>query len=342
MNIDVNLLMRLMDTLGPSGREQEVRLIIMKEIKKYVDTMEVDKFGNLICHKKGNGPKVMLSAHMDEVGLMVNEIKGNGRIKFSAIGGIKPVSLVGQACDILTRHGVVKGVITFKELHEDIDPKEAPILENLYVDTGLFKNDLEKLGVEIGNYIVPVHYTRFLGSRNIISGKALDNRVGCFVLIELAKLMQKTKQNIYYTFTVQEEIGLYGAQTSVYNIDPDWAVAVEVTNCPDSEESPQVKLGWGPVITIKDAEIIANKCLNDHFVEVARKNKIPVQLEVTEAGTTDASKIMLAKGGVPSTVISTAIRNIHSTISIASLEDIKNSINLLAEGLKNAPKVCIV
>ena len=161
-------------------------------------------------------------------------------------------------------------------------------------------------------------------------------------MIELAKLMQKIKQNIYYTFTVQEEIGLYGAQTSVYNIDPDWAVAVEVTNCPDSEESPMVKLGWGPVITVKDAEIIANKCLNDHFVEVARKNKIPVQLEVTESGTTDASKIMLAKGGVPSTVISTAIRNIHSTISIASLEDIKNSINLLAEGLKNAPKVCIV
>lgn len=342
MNIDTKLLAKLMDALGPSGNEQEVRLLIMKEMKDHVDDLWIDKFGNLICHKKGRGPKVMLGAHMDEVGLMVNEIKGNGRIKFSAIGGIEPLTLIGQAVDILTKNGIVKGIITLKEIHNDMEIKELPILEDLYVDTGLYKDDIEKLGVEIGNYIVPVHSTRFLGSRNIISGKALDDRIGCFVMIELAKLMGKVKQEIYYTFTVQEEVGLYGAQTSVYNIDPDWAVAVEVTQCPDAEESPLVRMGWGPVLTIKDAAIIANKCLNDHFIDIAKRNKIPFQLEVTEIGSTDVAKIMLSKGGVPSTVVSTPIRNIHSTISIASIEDIENSIRLLAEALKKAPKVCFV
>jgi tetrahedral aminopeptidase len=336
--LDIKLLMKLMDVLGPSGNEHEVRLEIMKAIKNYVDEMKVDKFGNLICRKKGNGQKVMLLAHMDEVGLMVNEIKGNGRIKFDAIGGVEPLTLIGQATDIVTRKGVVKGVISSKEIHNSHEVKELPYLDDLYVDTGLHKGELEELGVEIGNYVVPVHHTRFLGSKNFISGKALDDRVGCFVLIEIARNLKKSVHDVYFTFTVQEEIGLYGAQTSVYHIDPDWAVAVETTSSPDSEPSPLVRLDWGPVITIKDAELIASKTLNDFYVSLAKKNKIPFQLEVSEQGTTDVAKIMLSKGGIPSTVISAPVRNLHSTISIASIADIKDMINLLMLGLKNKLK----
>jgi len=338
----MDLLLRLSNALGPSGREKEVRDLVMKEIKPHVDKMFIDKFGNLICHKKGKGPRIMLSAHMDEVGLMVKEIRGNGRIHFDTLGSIEPITLVGQGVFIMTKKGIVNGVITFAEIHEDAEVEELPYLEDLYVDTGLIKEDLEKLGLEIGDYIIATHKSRYLGSRNIISGKALDDRIGCYTLIEVAKKIKKTKADIYFVFTVQEEIGLYGAQTSVYHIDPDYGIAVDVTYSPDAKESPHLRMGWGAVITYKDAEILPNKCLNDYLKELALKNKIPIQFEVTDVGSTDATKIMLSKGGIPTTIVSVPVRNIHSTISIAHREDIENSIKLLVELLKKPLIKCEV
>jgi len=340
----MELLKKLANMLGPSGSEQHVRDLIQKEIKKYVDEVRIDKFGNLIAHKKGKGARVMLAAHMDEIGLMCNYIMDDGKIKFTSVGGIDPITLVGQQVDLILRTGkTVKGVITTFEIHEALDMEETPKEEDLYVDTGLNRKQLEKVGVNVGTYIVPSHTFSTLGTNNVITGKAFDDRVGCYVLIEVAKRLKKSsKEDVYFVFTVQEEVGLYGSETSVYNIDPDWGIAVDNTIASDSGEPRRIMMGKGPCITIKDAEMIANRCLNDHITSVAQKNKIPLQYEVVEAGTTDATKIMMSRGGIPSTVLGVPLRNLHTTITVASTKDIDNLIKLLEKILKNPPKVCLV
>jgi endoglucanase len=335
----MKLLSKLINTLGPSGYEDNVRALIKKEITPYVDEVKVDRMGNLIARKKGKGQKLMLAAHMDEIGAMVKAISERGFLNISRIGGIQPISLIGIRVDILRGNKkICKGVISFKELHDDMEMPEAiPKIEEVYVDVGL---ELEQLKnkVKIGDYVVPEANFDFLGSENIISGKALDDRIGCYILIEAAKRLKSSPLDIYFVFTVQEEIGLYGAKTSVYDINPDFAIAVDTTIAKDGSIKEH-KLGHGPFLTVKDSELISNAPLNEHIKNLAKKNKIKIQLEVEDAGTTDATNIMLHKGGVPATVISVGIRNIHSTISVANLDDVKKSIELLLLILKNPPKI---
>ncbi|MEA3430651.1 MAG: M42 family peptidase [Nanoarchaeota archaeon] len=338
------LLIKLINTFGPSGSEHPVRKIIEKEMKDYVDEMYTDKFGNLICHKSGKGRKVMLAAHMDEIGLIIREIKDDGKIKFSAVGGIDPATLLGQYVAILDRNNDISctGVISYQELQEDLLIEEPPEMNELHVDTGLNKKELTKKKIGIGAYVVPFQEARYLGNKNIIAGKALDDRIGCFVLCELAKKLKRTENDIYYVFTVQEEVGLYGAEVAVYKIDPDWGIAIDVTNAEDYDKECVVQLGKGPVMSIMDAEMISNRCINDWLLQIARKKAIPLQFKVDDTGTTDATKIMMSRGGVPSTVVGVAIRNLHSTISVANMKDIKDAIDLLHELLKNPPKNCFV
>ena len=335
------LLFELINTLGPSGNEDNVRKIISREIKNYVDEMKVDKMGNLVARKNGNGKKIMLTAHMDEIGLMVSKIEPNGHLKISALGGIETVTLVGHTVSILKKDNTVvcNGVITFHELHNSLEIDKIPKFEDIYIDTGLGKKELLKKGVEIGCYIVTKHRVSTLGNEKIISGKALDNRVGCYILIELIKNLKKINVDAYFVFTVQEEVGLYGAKTSVYNINPDFGIAIDATNCEDSEASSEIIMGNGPTITIKDAEIIANRELNEHLRKLAKKYKLPLQLEVVDMGTTDATSIMFSKGGVPSTVLSIPVRNLHSTIGIVHYDDITNAIKILEKFLKEPPKL---
>lgn len=334
----VELLFKLMDLIGPSGDEGRVSDLIKKEIKNYVDEVYSDKFGNLIAHKKGSGEKIMLAAHLDEIGLMIKKIDNNGFIRVSPIGGIEPITLAGQPVSIIGERNkiICNGVISFSELHEDNKVKALPKIEELYVDTGLNKKELNALNVEIGNYIVPMHHARNLGNNKIISGKALDDRAGCYILIEVAKKSKslKSKLDIYYVFTVQEEIGLYGAKTATYHIFPDWGLAIDTTNARDSGLLSSIVIGKGPYITIKDSQMLGNKKLDDWLRKIAKANKIPIQLEVDESGTTDATSIMLAKGGIPSTTISIPVRNIHSTVGVAHIDDINNAIKLLLEFLK--------
>jgi tetrahedral aminopeptidase len=339
----MELLKKLSETLGPSGREANVRNLIMKEIKPHVDEVYIDKFGNLIAHKKGTGSKVMLAAHMDEVGLMVREVTSHGRIKFQEVGGIEPITLVGQSAFIMANNGEVlcNGVITFPQLQDDLLIEEVPEMSDLYVDTGLTKDQITKKGISIGSYIIPIHHFKTLGNDKVISGKALDDRVGCYVMIQLIKKLKTAKPDIYFVFTVQEEIGLNGAKTSVYHINPDWGIAVDTTNTEDAD-SNNIIMGNGPCLTVMDAEMISNKCLNDWLITLAKKNGIPLQPKAEDGGTTDATKIMMAKGGIPGTALNCPIRNIHTTISVAHKDDINNMIKLLELLLKNPPRICIV
>jgi len=282
----------------------------------------------------------MLAAHMDEVGLMIKKIEENGFIRLSPIGGIEPITLVGQKAKIMdaNRKILCDGVITFGELHDASEIKEVPKMDYLYVDTGLTSKELQKKRVEIGSYVIPHHQFQYLGNKETISGKALDDRIGCYMLIELAKKLKDIRKlDVYYVFTVQEEIGLYGAKTSVYEINPNWGIAIDVTVASDSDIKKGTAIGSGPYLTVKDSEIIANPKLDQHIENIAKKNKIPLVLEVADFGTTDATNIMLSKGGIPSTIMGVPVRNIHSTISVANVKDIQNAIKLLELVLRNPP-----
>ena len=176
-----------------------------------------------------------------------------------------------------------------------------------------------------------------VGNDNIISGKSLDDRVGCYILVEVARKLKDNRQDVYFVFTTQEEIGLYGAQVSTHELEPDWGMAVDTINAEDSDElvTTGVKIGKGPALLLKDAEIITNKKANDWILSVAKKKRIPVQLRVEEVVTTDATKIFLSTiEGIPATTIAVPVRNLHSTVGIAHVKDIRDTISLLIELLK--------
>lgn len=339
----MELLENLLNSYGVSGDEGEVRELIKKEIGKHVDEMYTDKFGNLIAHKKGKVPRVMLAAHMDEIGLMVKRINPKGKIVFSTIGGVEVSALIGQKVAIKTDKGQVIGVITSDQMSSGDTIKDLPRVTDLFIDTGLDKEHLTELGVDTGNY---VHFYGsdccFAGHGEYICGKALDNRIGCYILIELAKLLKSNKNEIFYVFTVQEEIGLYGARTSAYTIEPAWAIAVDTTMTDDVYTTPTRAIGGGPCITIKDGAMIGSKCINDWLKDTAKRNDIPLQYDVSEYGATDALTISFSRGGIPATTVSVPVRNIHTAVGMAHVQDIKNTIKLLELLLKKPPLVCLV
>ncbi|MAG78514.1 peptidase M42 [archaeon] len=327
-----------------SGNEHKIRNYIVKQVKKQIKDVKVDKYGNIVAHKKGPGAKVMLLAHMDEIGLMVKSIGESGNIYVSEIGGIEATAIIGETVKIQTKKGTINGIVTFPEIHDGEDLEEVGGVESLIVVTGLTKKELKKKGVEVGSFVEFEKETITLGKKEIICGKALDDRIGCFILLELAKKLKKSKANIYFVFTVQEEIGLYGSKTSIHAIDPDWAIAIDVTNADDSKEHTHEitkAVGKGPCITVKDADMISNVCIDDWIKTISKKKKIPIQLEVNNGGTTDALSISVAKGGIPTAVVGVAVKNLHTCIGIASMSDIKNAIKILTELLKNPPKVCL-
>ncbi len=341
--IDKKFLFTLLDASGPSGDETPVRNFIMKHMKQYGAQIHVDKFGNLICRKKGKGPSIMLAAHMDEIGVMVKKIKENGNLIPTAVGGLEPITLLGEHVSLKTKQGMITGVITTKEIEDGEEIKQLPDMDDLIVDTGLDRETLISLGVNIGDYFHVLTKATTLGAPNVISGKALDDRLGCFVLLTVAKHLAKVKlpADVYYVFTVQEEVGLYGARTSVYSLDPDMALVVEITNADEfARDKGTKRIGGGPCITVKDADMIGNKKINDLLREVAQKLNIPLQAEVSDFGTTDALSISVSKGGIPTGVLSVPIRNIHTTAGIAHLTDIGATIKMVEYLLVNAPRLC--
>ena len=339
----MELLENLINSYGVSGNEGEVRELIKKEIEKYVDETYVDKFGNLIAHKKGKVPRVMMAAHMDEIGLMVKRINEKGHVIFSTIGGVDVAALIGQKVAMQTSKGEVVGVITSEQLSSGDLVKELPKVTDLFIDTGLNKEELTKRAVETGNY---VHFydcnCSFISGNQFVCGKSLDNRIGCYILIELAKLLKDNRNEMFYVFTVQEEIGLYGARTSAYTIDPAWAIAVDVTTADDVYSTPTRALGYGPCITIKDASMIGSKCINDWLKDISKKNNISLQYDVSEFGATDALTISISRGGIPATTVSVPVRNIHTVVGLADVNDINNTIKLLELLLRKPPLVCLV
>jgi endoglucanase len=332
-----DLLEKLINAHGISGYEEQVREIIAAEIAKYVDTVSVGKMGGLIAHKKGKGPKMMLAAHMDEIGLMIKSIDDDGKIRFSPIGGIDVITIVGQRVHMHVKNSkTIMGVITTDDIVEGNIVSDMPKIKDMYVDTGMTKEELTNNGIKIGTTMGLEQETGYLGKEEIIFGKALDDRIGCYILLELAKKISKKNidADVYFVFTVQEEIAFYGAVATAYRVEPDYAVVVDVTNVLHGIK----EIGKGPCIGLKDSTMITNKKINDYLIKLAEKISIPLQFDVGEESSSDAFGISMTKGGIPTTVLGPCIKNIHSTICVAHDKDIENTIALLHELVMN-PKI---
>jgi endoglucanase len=339
------LLEKLSNAHGVSGSEGSVFSVIKKELKGYVDEIREDAMGNLIATKRGNKFKVMLAAHMDEIGLMVKYIDDKGFIRFVALGGWYAPTLYNQRVILHGSKGKCYGVIGGKPPHmmDEDERKKGVKVDDMFLDVGASnRNEVEALGIEIGTPItIDREFARLANDR--VTGKAFDNRAGVVMLIKTLKNV-KSPFTIYGVFTVQEEVGLKGARTSAYALDPDCAIATDVTipgDHPGMEmKDAAVEMGKGPVITIVDSSgrgLIANRKVVKWLRDAAGANNIPVQVEVGTGGTTDATAIHLSKGGIPCTSLSIPTRYIHSPVEVLDVRDIEAAVDLLIAALKVKP-----
>ena len=337
-----SLLKKLSDAPGVSGFEEEIREIIIDELKDHVDEVEVDQMGNVITTRKGkpNGKKIMLAAHMDEIGLMIRYIDKNGFIKFSKIGGINDQMLLNQEVTIHTEDGKVTGVIGSKPPHRMKESERKKILdyENMFIDIGAKTKEEAEERVKLGDPITIKQEFTKLG--NFYKGKALDNRIGCAIMIEVMKRAE-TDATLYGVGTVQEEVGLKGAKTSAFKLNPDMALALDVTIAGDhpgiKEEDAPAKMGKGPAVILVDASgrgLITHPMVKKLIITAGNEDVIPYQLEVSEGGTTDATAIHLTREGIPTGVISPPTRYIHTPVSVVDMEDVENAVNLILAVLK--------
>lgn len=332
------LLKKLTEASGVSGNEKEVREMIIEEIKDYVDEIKIDSLGNLIAIKKGSAgyPKIMLAAHMDETGLMVKSIDENGFIKFYTVGGIDDRILISKVVSI--GKDKVRGVIGAKAIHlQEPDERNKTLKhKQLYIDIGAkSKAEAEKL-VSLGDYVTFFSdYVEF--GDQLVKAKALDDRIGCAILIEILKY--RYNSTIAAVFTVQEEIGLRGAGPAAYSLNPDIAVIVEGTTCHDvtdiDEPNFATRLGAGPALSIMDNASYYNKNILNRIIETAKKENIPYQLRQTTMGGTDAGSIHLAREGILCAGIAVPCRYIHSPISVMSKKDFEGCSNLVKAFLES-------
>ncbi len=337
------LIKALSDAHSVSGFEGEVIEIIRTELESYVDEIKKDSMGNLWCIKKGDDFKIMVAAHMDEIGFVVKYIDDKGFIRITPIGGWFSQIVVGQR---VVLHGKRKifGVVGCKPPHlmKEDERRKALEIKDMFVDVGASnKDEVLNLGIEIGTPITIDREVVELAN-NRLTGKAFDNRVGVAVMIEAIK-RTNCDDTIYAVATVQEEVGLKGARTSAFAIEPDVALAIDVcvaADFPGAESAHlDVKLGGGPAITVVDAAgrgLIASQRVLEWLRRTAEKNSIPYQLEVVEGGTTDATVIQLTKSGIPSGVVSIPARYIHSPVEVIDVGDAEKCADLVAKSLETA------
>jgi len=322
------LIKEVVETFGPSGREDKIREIIAKKMENQVDEIKEDSMGNLICIKKGKGPKIMVASHMDEIGIITTHVTKNGFLRFSPVGGVSPVRCMYQR--VIFENGVkgVVGIEPVKKLSE-ID------FDKLYIDIGT-KSKKEAREI-LGEGFFGAFVNNFDVLNDLYVAKSMDDRVGCAVAIKAAEKLKKTDNEIYFVFTSQEEVGLRGAKASAFNLDPDLGIAIDVTGSADTPEANKMpmKLRNGVAIKVKDSSVLVPKKVKDFFIKVAEKNKIKYQLEVLQYGGTDAGAINLTKSGILAGVLSIPTRYIHSVSEVLSKDDVQNTIDLLTKILES-------
>jgi len=316
-----------------SGQEASVFSVVKSIFAKYCDSVEADKFFNVIGFRKGSGSgkKIMITAHCDEIGLMVKDIDENGFIRITSVGGIDPRILLAQEVVVHGKRDLY-GIIGAKPPHllKPEDAKKAVKLEDLYIDTGFGADKLKEV-VSIGDTVtLKAHLTELQGSR--FSSKAMDNRSSVLALVEIMKQLSVRKHDadIYFVATVQEEVGAAGAEIAAYNINPDMAVVIDVCHgeMPDCPKEETYALGKGPAIGVGP---ILHRNLYRKLVDLAKEENIPYQIDVEPGSTgTEAWDVQVSRSGIPTALLSIPARYMHTPVEVVDINDIKNTGKLAA------------
>jgi tetrahedral aminopeptidase len=325
-----DLIKKLVEAWGPSGYEHHVRALIEAEVRDLVDEMTVDPLGNLICRVGSGGPKVMISAHMDEIGVMTTFTEPeSGFLRFTNIGGLLHTTLAGN------RVHFEDGTIGVIAVHDQFGEARTsvPDLDAFYIDTSTGNGTSP---IEPGS---PAGFWREMEERGTrLIAKSMDDRIGCVVAIEAMRQLDKqTPNECYFVFSVQEEVGLRGARTAAYGVNPDVGIALDVTATGDEIRSHKmaVRLGDGAAIKVHDGGLVVPPAVRDWMVNRAEADGIRYQLELLTGGTTDAAVIQIARAGVPSGCISIPCRFVHTTSETVDINDVQACVDLLAGLLRN-------
>ncbi len=329
------LLERLCNATGPSGFEGDVREIIKETVKPYVDELKVDNMGNIIVHKKGTGKRVVVDAHMDEVGFIITGYNEDGTLKFYSLSGIAANILPAKV--VLIGDKKIPGVIGFKAIHlqSSEERKRSVSYNDCCIDIGATSKEEVKKLVSLGEYAVfDTEFSEF--GEGLYKGKAFDDRMGCAVLIEALK--ENYDCDLYGTFNVQEEVGERGAFVSAFNVKADIGIVLEGTICADMPSVPKhlraTEVGKGPAISIMDRTSIFNHDIAGEIMKLGDEKGIPYQRRRAIAGGNDAFAIHASGEGAKVATISVPCRYIHSSVSVASKSDFENTVKLLVEYLK--------
>jgi endoglucanase len=321
-----SLIKSLVETPGPSGFEYKIRDAIREEIGDAADELQTDALGSLIARKGSKseqGLRIMISAHIDEIGLMVTHVDDNGFVRFTNIGGVSPLTCIGNR--VLFMDGT-QGVIYV----DGLESGKLPKLSQLYIDVGA--TNKEDCPVSVGDVCGFERPFIDMGKRMV--AKSMDDRIAAAVAIEALKRLESTPHEVHFVFSVQEEVGLRGATTAAFGIDPDLGLAVDVTRSGDTPRlttKMATALGNGPAIKVRDSSFIADPRVVDWMVKAAEDAEIPYQLEVLEAGGTDGRAIQLTRGGVAAGCLSIVCRYIHTPSEMVDTDDVENAVRLLVK-----------
>jgi endoglucanase len=340
--VNLDLLKRLCETPGIPGREDLIREVVIAELRPLVDELRVDALGNVVGRKNGSGgPRVMVAAHMDEIGFLVKHVDDNGFLRIHPVGGFDARVLVAQRVIVQTAKGdSLRGVLqpAAKPIHL-LDPSEMkPLkLEELFVDLGLAV-DKVKEAVEIGDMVTLDRTVEVAG--DCVIGKALDDRAGVYIMIEAIRAMRGGTAEVIAAATTQEEVGLRGARTSAFEVEPAIAVALDVTLAADIPGMPTEqavsRLGKGAAIKLMDSSHISHPKLVRHVRDLAERHDIPYQLELLPRGGTDAGAMQQSRAGVPAITLSLPTRYVHTVNEMAHRGDLDSCVTLLARFLEDA------
>jgi endoglucanase len=347
-NKAIEFLKNLTESFGPSGFEREPARIIKEYMQPYSDEVITDKLGSVVFVAKGQTekPRVLLAGHIDEVGFVISGIDENsGFLSFNPVGGWWDQVLLSQKVIVRTVKGDLQGVIASKPPHLLTDEERTKVFtqDKMFIDIGATsKKETEETGVKVGDPVVPLSPFGLVRDGKVAMGKAFDDRLGAFVIMEAIRHIKENgtshPNTVYGAATVQEEIGLRGAQTVAHLVDPDVGIVLEVDISGDipgikPSEAP-AKMGKGPSLLTYDRSMIPNQPLKEFVWKTAEEAKIPLQLSQVAKGGTDAGRIHLDRAGCPSVVISVPTRHIHSHVGLFNLGDAENAVKLVIELLK--------
>ncbi len=339
--MNIPLLKELTEARGVSGQEDAIRVIVQRELGGLC-SISTDAMGNMICVKKGSGnKKVMIAAHMDEIGFVVKHIEKEGFLRIHTIGGWDPRQMNSQRVIVDSKKGPLRGTLMYgtkpKHMLTDAEAGAAQKIQEFFVDLGLSADEV-KANVEIGCQVTMDR--DFVQIGNHFTCKTMDDRVAVFIMIEAVKAAKSHEADIYAVATVQEEIGLRGAAAAGASIAPDVAIAIDITLANDIPGVPEAdhvtKLGAGTAIKVMDSSLICHPKVVRHFRDLAEANGIKYQLELLTAGGTDAGAIQRLHGGIPSFTLSIPTRYVHTVNETVHPDDVQGSIDLLARYIESA------